>query len=53
MVVAQLEAGGNALGERAEALTQRLLDRLERLEAIGAMAGVNSDRTVGTAPEAS
>ena len=43
VVVAQLEAGGNALGERAKALTHRLLDRLERLEAIGAMAGVDAD----------
>ena len=43
MVVAQLEAGGNALGERAEALAYRLLDRLECLEAIGTMAGVNAD----------
>ena len=38
MVVAQLEARGDPFGERTKALAHRLLDRLERLEAIGAMA---------------
>ena len=43
MIVAQLQAGGGVLGERTEALAHRLPDRLERLEAVGAAAGVQAD----------
>src|SRR4051812_20427857 len=43
VVVAQPQAGGDVLGERAEALAHRLLDRLERLEAVGAPAGMDAD----------
>lgn len=43
MVVAPVEVGGDPLGERAEALAHRLLDRLGRLESIGATAGVDAD----------
>src|SRR4051794_34144205 len=48
VIVAKGETVGDALGERAEALAHRLLDRLERLEAIGAVAGVEAD-TLGRA----
>src|SRR3954452_17674235 len=34
---------GDVLGERAEALAHALTDRLERLEALGAAAGVKAD----------
>src|SRR3954454_15019710 len=43
VVVAQPEAGGDPLGERAEALAHRLRDRLERREPVGAAAGVDAD----------
>src|SRR3954454_23272327 len=43
VVVAQLQAGGDVLGERAAALAHRLLGRLERLEAVGAPAGMDAD----------
>src|SRR4051812_38315936 len=43
VVVAQPQAGGDVLGERAAALAHRLLDRLERLEAVGAPAGMDAD----------
>src|SRR3954452_889352 len=42
VVVAQPQAGGDVLGERAAALAHRLLDRLERLEAVGAPAGMDA-----------
>jgi len=48
VIVPEREAGGDVLGERAEALAHRLSDRLERLEAVGAAAGVNAD-TLGRA----
>jgi hypothetical protein len=38
MIVAELQAGGAALGKATEMLAHRLPDRLERLEAIGAAA---------------
>src|SRR4051812_28689886 len=43
VVMAKLEADGDILGERAKALAHRLLDRLERLEAIAAAAGMNAN----------
>src|SRR5688500_7958784 len=43
MVVAELEAGGDTVGEGAEALAHPPPDRLERLEAIGAAAGMKAD----------
>src|SRR3954453_16640242 len=43
VIVAQPQAGGDVLGERAEALAHRLPDRLERLEAVGAATGVDAD----------
>ena len=43
VIMAELEASGDVLGEHAKALPHRLLDRLERLEAIGAAAGVDAD----------
>src|SRR3954464_11365782 len=43
VVGAQPQAGGDVLGERAAALAHRLLDRLERLEAVGAPAGMDAD----------
>src|SRR5205085_5632668 len=43
VVVAEPEAGSDALGEGAEALAHRLPDRLERLEPVGAAAGVRAD----------
>src|SRR3954451_25440949 len=42
-VVMTEEAGSDALGEGAEALAHRLPDRLERLEPVGAAAGVHAD----------
>src|SRR4051794_21818913 len=43
MIVAELQAGGDALGEATKMLAHRLPDRLERFEAIGAAAGVDAD----------
>src|SRR4029453_3605743 len=43
VIVTELETGSGAFGEAAEALAHRLPDRLERLEAVGAAAGVNAD----------
>ena len=43
MVVAEPEAGGDVPGEGAEAPPDRLPDRLERLEPVGAAAGVDAD----------
>src|SRR3954454_17816219 len=43
MIVAELKAGGGALAEGAEALAHALTHGLERLEAIGASAGVEAD----------
>ena len=43
VVMAKLEADGDILGERAKALAHCLLDRLERLEAVGAPAGMDAD----------
>src|SRR4051812_42504263 len=43
VVGAQPQAGGDVLGERAAALAHRLPDRLERLEAVGAPAGMDAD----------
>ena len=43
VIVAKGEAAGDILSERPEALAHRLPDRLEGLEAIGAMAGVKAD----------
>src|SRR4051794_1980766 len=41
--VAGAGGGGDALAEGAEALAHRLPDRLERLEPVGAAAGVDAD----------
>src|SRR3954470_5023019 len=43
MIVAELKAGGGALGEGAKMLAHALTHGLERLEAIGASAGVEAD----------
>src|SRR3954452_20012075 len=43
VVVAQPQAGGDGLCERAAALAHPPLDRLERLEAVGAPAGMDAD----------
>jgi hypothetical protein len=43
VVVAEPEAGGDSLGEGAITLPHRLPDRFERLEAVGAGAGMNAD----------
>src|SRR4051794_20086079 len=43
VVVAEPEAGGDVLGEGAEALAHRLPDRLEGLEAVCAAAGMDAD----------
>src|SRR4051794_473559 len=43
MIVAELQAGGGALGESAEMLAHRLPYRLERLEAISPLAGMDAD----------
>src|SRR3954467_8432823 len=43
VVVPEPEPGGDALAEGAEALAHRLPDRLERLEPVGAAAGMDAD----------
>src|SRR4051795_10686515 len=43
VVVAEREAGGDVLGERAEALAHRLLHRLESLEAVRVEGSVDAD----------
>jgi hypothetical protein len=43
MIMAQLEADGDSLGEGAEALAHRLPDRLQGFEAVGSAAGVDAD----------
>src|SRR4051794_23931948 len=43
MIVAELKAGGGALGEGAKMLAHALTNGLERLEAIGASAGVEAN----------
>src|SRR3954464_10652747 len=43
MIVAELKAGGGALGEGAETLAHALTNGLERLEAIGTAAGMKAD----------
>ena len=48
MVVAELEAGGDLLGKGAEALTHRLSDRFQRLEAIAALGGMDASAFGGT-----
>src|SRR3954454_20928298 len=43
VIVAEPEAGGDVLGEGAEALAHRLPDRLQGLEAVSVKAGVDAD----------
>src|SRR4051812_43240634 len=43
VIVAQPQAGGDVLGERAEALAHRLLHRLESLEAVRVEGSVDAD----------
>lgn len=42
MVVAELEAGGHALADDAEVLSHALAHRLQGLEAVGALVGMNA-----------